>query len=264
MEISFTLQNMLSKVGDEIKGCETELAVMPPGHITQEVHQGKPTLVIINKDGSKRVRNSIPTDSEQAALYLRKIVLSTKLDELRHNERVLANAARRLKETTIYDYMTNLSPKFTALTQTQLLSSFTTCSEATEWENEPYEQLDYRNEYKQQVTSRGLRVRSKSELIIAEILYENHLPFRYEQVLHFDNITLAPDFTIKSKSGKVFYWEHQGLNKEREYQRRQIQKLDTYISHGITPWDNLIVSYDNEAGNIDIRMVKAEIENKLL
>jgi len=255
---------MLAKIKEEIQSDEAELAAIPSGHITQENHQGKPTLVITNKVNGKRIRNSIPTDSEQATLYLRKIVLNIKLGELRNNENALENALKKIKETSVYDYLSHLAPKFPVIPQTQLLSSFTTSVEATEWENEPYEHLDYKNEYKQQITSRGLRVRSKSELLIAEMLYEKCLPFRYEQVLHFGDVTLAPDFTIRSKSGKIFYWEHQGLNHEKDYQRRQIQKLDTYISNGISPWNNLIVTYDNEEGNIDIRMVKAEIENKLL
>ena len=42
------------------------------------------------------------------------------------------------------------------------------------------------------------------------------------------------------------------------------RKMQLYASVGIVPWDNLIVTYDNSDGIIDLRIVKAEIENKLV
>lgn len=74
-----------------------------------------------------------------------------------------------------------------------------------DWGDGDYEQSDYRPENKIHVTSRGLKVRSKSELIICENLYDNHVEFRYEQILKIGDRTFAPDFTIKRKDGKIIY-----------------------------------------------------------
>ena len=41
-------------------------------------------------------------------------------------------------------------------------------------------------------------------------------------------------------------------------------KLEIYESVGIVPWKNLIVTYDNERGTIDIPVLESEIRNKLL
>jgi len=46
MELIPLMKKMLADLEKEIKCGEAELAAMPLGHITQEVHQGKPTLVI--------------------------------------------------------------------------------------------------------------------------------------------------------------------------------------------------------------------------
>ena len=46
-----------------------------------------------------------------------------------------------------------------------------------------YEQSSYKPEKKIHITSRGLRVRSKSELLIAEAFYSHDVAFHYEEVL---------------------------------------------------------------------------------
>ena len=56
----------------------------------------------------------------------------------------------------------------------------------------------------------GDMLRSKSEVIIANLLHERNVPFRYEQPLFAGDGTLRlPDFTI-TWAGKTYYWEHLG------------------------------------------------------
>jgi exodeoxyribonuclease V alpha subunit len=56
----------------------------------------------------------------------------------------------------------------------------------------------------------GDMLRSKSEVIIANMLHERDVPFRYEQPLFAGDGTLKlPDFTV-TWAGKTFYWEHLG------------------------------------------------------
>lgn len=63
----------------------------------------------------------------------------------------------------------------------------------------------------------GDMLRSKSEVIIANMLHERQIPFRYEQPLFAGDGTLRlPDFTV-TWQGKTFYWEHLGLLDMTEY-----------------------------------------------
>ena len=56
----------------------------------------------------------------------------------------------------------------------------------------------------------GDMLRSKSEVIIANMLHERGVPFRYEQPLFAGDGTLRlPDFTV-TLAGKTYYWEHLG------------------------------------------------------
>ena len=133
------------------------------------------------------------------------------------------------------------------------------------WAEAPFEQSDYKVELRQMVTSRGLRVRSKSELLIAEALYRYDLPFRYEQVYRPDDkYTISADFTILRADGRIFIWEHEGLTDVDSYVSWQRRKAEMYASMGFVPWDNLIVTYDTDGGNIDLRIVESEIRNRLL
>ena len=100
--------------------------------------------------------------------------------------------------------------------------------------------------------------------ILAEKLYEFGLPFRYEEVMHFQNVDIAPDFTIRRADGKLFYWEHEGMTNSERYVNWQQRKAQLYAGVGIVPWDNLIVTYDSDDGTVDIRVIESEIRNRLL
>ena len=63
----------------------------------------------------------------------------------------------------------------------------------------------------------GDMVRSKSEVIIVNLLHDRQIPFRYEQPLFASDGTLRlPDFTITWR-GKTLYREHLGLLDMTEY-----------------------------------------------
>ncbi|NLD20633.1 MAG: hypothetical protein GX663_10405 [Clostridiales bacterium] len=85
------------------------------------------------------------------------------------------------------------------------------------WARQPYEQSDYRSEERNKITSQGERMRSKSEVMIAEKLYEYGVPFRYEQVINVGKWKLAPDFTFEDRKKDEFYWEYCGLMDNIQY-----------------------------------------------
>ncbi|HEX8165476.1 MAG TPA: AAA family ATPase [Beijerinckiaceae bacterium] len=63
----------------------------------------------------------------------------------------------------------------------------------------------------------GDMVRSKSEVIIANLLHEHEVPFTYETPLLAPDGTLKlPDFTVTWR-GETFYWEHLGMLDQTHY-----------------------------------------------
>ena len=76
----------------------------------------------------------------------------------------------------------------------------------------------------------GNMVRSKSELVIANLLHDRNIPFQYEVLLKArDGTIYLPDFTITWK-GETWYWEHWGMISE-SYQKHREAKVDWYNKH---------------------------------
>jgi exodeoxyribonuclease V alpha subunit len=77
----------------------------------------------------------------------------------------------------------------------------------------------------------GDLVRSKSELVIANLLHERGVPFLYEmQLLAADGTMYLPDFTI-SWRGETYYWEHVGRLDLPTYRNHWNEKLAWYGEH---------------------------------
>ena len=77
----------------------------------------------------------------------------------------------------------------------------------------------------------GHLVRSKSELVIANLLHERGVPFRYEEPLFApDGTFYLPDFTV-TVGGETRYWEHWGRLDSEEYRNHAETKREWYTRH---------------------------------
>jgi len=71
-------------------------------------------------------------------------------------------------------------------------------------------------------------VRSKSEVIIANMLFERDIPFRYETPLFAkDGTFYLPDFTV-TWNGEDWYWEHVGRLDREDYRNHWETKKEWY------------------------------------
>lgn len=128
-----------------------------------------------------------------------------------------------------------------------------------QWEN------DYRKEELTQTSHDGVPMRTKSEVNIAGRLGHFGVENVYEKPLELNRKIYRPDFTIKRpRDGKTIYWEHAGLMEDPKYRARHERKLRDYEQYGIVPWRNLIITYDDDKGGIDVKLVDALIRGWLL
>lgn len=80
-------------------------------------------------------------------------------------------------------------------------------------------------------TKNGELVRSKSEVIIANLLNEAGIPYEYEKKLFYSKDKwIEPDFTININD-KEFYWEHLGMLGIEEYDNKWSKKKRIYEEH---------------------------------
>jgi len=74
-------------------------------------------------------------------------------------------------------------------------------------------------------------VRSKSEVIIANLLFHDEIPFEYETPLYApDGSMYLPDFTVSFR-GEKYYWEHVGMLHDSAYKNHWEEKKAWYDKH---------------------------------
>ncbi len=80
-------------------------------------------------------------------------------------------------------------------------------------------------------TLKGDYVRSKSEVIIANMLYQENIKYEYEKKLFYDEDKwIEPDFTIYL-GDKEIYWEHLGMIGVESYDKRWLEKMEIYQNY---------------------------------
>lgn len=230
-----------------------EISTLPKGHLIS-CKRGN-SYSFFHIEGSDYKRKGITKDINLIKGLCRKQFLEELLKRLEQNIATLRKIKLNdLSFETVYDALGNAYKRVP-------LEYYN--DENVNWSNQPYEQSNYRPEMKRHTTSRGLKVRSKSEVIIAETLYAYDINFRYEEVMWVNEHQFIPDFTIMTPSNRMFYWEHCGMTNNPEYMRHHKWKMEQYEKIGIVPWKNLIVTYDTEEGIIDTNVIRSEILNKL-
>lgn len=129
------------------------------------------------------------------------------------------------------------------------------------WASEDYDKNTSHPENLKHKTIHGYYVRSKSELLIDNLLSMHKIPFRYECCLNINGISFYPDFTIKHpKSHDIFYWEHFGMIDSPTYTNNAMSKLHNYISNGIIPNINLITTYETKDNPLDSNTIESLIQ----
>ena len=125
----------------------------------------------------------------------------------------------------------------------------------------------YESQYRIHETLSGIMVRSKSEVIIANILTRYGVPFMYEAPLEFSDGSgkiYYPDFTILLPMGKKKFWEHFGILNDFTYCDRTAKKLYTYQMNGILIGRDLIISQDDYRGNCNSAWIDEIVRTQLL
>ena len=132
-----------------------------------------------------------------------------------------------------------------------------------QWQAEAYEKNLMYPENLRYETEQGDMVRSKSEVIIANILYRNRkdILYKYEKPLEvMENgrqKTIYPDFTVLNKhTGKVTYWEHAGRMDDSHYANEFVKKMNTYIDNDLLLGTDVVVSFESLSNPLDIKVVK--------
>lgn len=120
-----------------------------------------------------------------------------------------------------------------------------------EWLKFDYVGRPFDKESPELTTANGERVRSKSEIIIADTLLRLGVPYRYEYPYRMMNgrrrVCLYPDFTcLNVRTRQEFIWEHFGLIEDIEYANNMLGKMELFAANGYFSGLNLITTSETQ------------------
>lgn len=161
---------------------------------------------------------------------------------------------------TVYD---NLPEARKALVEPYALSDD---DYAQRWQQEEYVGNTHPMGSYSLFTHKGERVRSKSEVLIADALEAKGVPYKYEHSLNLGGYdSVYPDFTVLNKHTRAeYYWEHFGGMDDPDYREGMVHKLNRYALAGIMPGDKLLATWETAETPLDTRVVQAVINKFLL
>ena len=116
------------------------------------------------------------------------------------------------------------------------------------------------------VSDSGIRVRSKSEINIANALEKHKVPFIYELPRTLKGFgRVYPDFTIMDvKARKIIIWEHHGLMDDDDYRENNfLRKNNAYIANGFFPGKNLIQTFESQRTPLGTTVIESIIREYL-
>jgi len=131
---------------------------------------------------------------------------------------------------------------------------------AEAWQNYTFQHKEIGNDVPEHYSNKGERVRSKSEVMIADALAQADIPYRYECPLSLGSKIIHPDFTIlRIADRKQLYWEHLGMMDDPEYVIKNLRRIRLYEQNEIMPGIDLILTMETSLQPINLSVIKQMI-----
>lgn len=256
MDILQIVENEIDARHSEIKNVRLMLATDPDCSVKIRVHKGITEIYVRRPDASGNLREEyIGKRNSQAAAKYAGIFYGKKLLPVLESElNLLLRFKKEYRPQDKYAVYHALPDQIREIVN-PLVCDFRTI--AKNWEGESGQDNDYPfEEGSCYLTRKGERVRSRAELIIADILAELELPYKYEAAYYFENGRHSfPDFTILSpKDGREYYLEYFGLMSDPDYAQNALEKIRRYAASADA--NRFIYIFESSAVSLDTKAVK--------
>lgn len=126
------------------------------------------------------------------------------------------------------------------------------------WLAVTYERKSFAENSPEFYSADGLRVRSKSEVIIADTLTRLRIPFRYEFPLKIKGLGVVhPDFIcLDVRRRRTVVWEHFGMMDNPDYALRAVHKMKRYREAGFNG-GNFITTFESTGDPLSSKDAKS-------
>ena len=248
----------------------------PQGRIRISQNGGHPEYYLLTERGSLRGKY-LPHSQKTLARQLAQKDYDARLIKLLQKE--ITALQNYMKQTSngraIPELYDSLCPARRSLITPAILTNE---QYAARWQDVSWTGRPFASDAPYICTARGERVRSKSEVIIADTLFRYNIPYRYEFPITLKRSnsadirrdfgrsnTLYPDFLcLNTRTRTEFYWEHFGLMDDPAYSNNAAGKLRLYTENGILAGRNLIITMETQTEPPSIKALEKLIEEFLL
>ena len=244
--------------------CKTEssLSTAPDGHLRITGYDGKKKYYLESGEADKR------------SSYIRRkdIIVAAQLAQKDYDQRILQAARAELVNLKkmiaryeigiVEDIYGKLSPGRQELVTPIMMPDDEFISR---WLSQEYTGPGFEEGYPYFYTDEGLRVRSKSEVSIANKYSKLGVPFLYEKPVFLKGRGwVYSDFSVLNvRLRKEFIHEHLGMMDEPEYARRAVVKIEAYERNGYFQGKNLILTFETKNEPFDTRRMDDIIDQYL-
>ena len=246
-----------------IKSKEASLKSAPEGSLR----------ILKRRHGCQYYYRTNPNDTNGKYIPKEKRSLAYRLAQRDYDQKVLYQAKkelsiideyeRYLNSNTMADIYEKMTPFRKELIKPVALpnDTFAKC-----WLAEYYEPMGFDSDSSQFYSENNIRVRSKSELMIANMLERRRIPYRYEYPIKLKgNKMVRPDFTcLNVRTGMEYIWEHYGMMDNIAYANNNVNKINVYVQNGFLPGINMIMTYESSQFPINTNIIKTMIDNYLI
>ena len=244
------IEAIFKKYQNELTTINTELTTLPDGYLNK---RGKVYYQVVDK---KEI--GITKDVKLIRQLARKKYIFARKKELENNIKMFSNPKNTLIERAPKTIIDSLSRTYQAVP-----FEFFFHSQVSDWVAAPFKQNPYLPEQRKYLSNGGVKLRSKSEVLIANQLEAYNIPFRYDAEQKLRGRTIYPDFIIRNPfTGDFIIWEHFGALHKEDYEQKMNQKMRDYLKLGYTPLVNIIYTF--EADVESPKRIKQLIEDVIL
>ena len=240
-----------------IRSAERRLRTAPKGAVHVSTH-GNGYQFYLRSSSSEKSGTYIPASKRQLAIALmQKKYDRTILEAARKQAAAITEFIRRYDPDalkTVYEQLQDV-------TKNSILPAEISDQEYVQrWIAHKYEPKPIGDDIPEHYTQKGERVRSKSEVMIADALAYAGIPYRYECPVNVGGMIYHPDFTIlREEDRKEFFWEHLGRMDETDYCRRTVLRIRTYEKNGIIPGRDLILTMETSQNPLNLSVINQRI-----
>ena len=228
---------MITKTAESIK---KKLKKLPEGRIVVKHRNNNTRFYLLDKGNAAKYLNK--SDAKLIEDLIQKNYLEEVLCTAEQEAVALRKALEHYPAVVAEEIYSTLSSERQAIAKPIVLSDE---EYANKWLAQPYKRKSSNKDYRF-VTLKGDHVRSKSELVIADRLWANGIPYKYECPLLVGNEIIHPDFSILRMSDrKIVYLEHCGKMDDPNYTEDMVKRVNLYSQEKIFQGDRLFFSFES-------------------